>query len=237
MKWLRLASVLACAAGGFLAWPEATAQETAPVAEAASPASPAAEPAPAETPPLEVKTEPAPPPELKIKTGTPAPATPPEPVVTSEEPLPPEMAGVHVPEPAPVAPAAPVAPPAPVAVAAPVVEAVAAPAPSKGFETLQAASMMGEKLWADASLGSNGKSCSSQGCHAKYQNLHFEQNQNFPHVIGSLKRVMTLTQIINRCVTGAMGGKALDADSDEMTALASFHRSQRITYFQRHGRP
>ena len=80
----------------------------------------------------------------------------------------------------------------------------------------------GEKLFADAGLGTNGKSCSS--CHTelgKGENK-LTGRSPFPKVFSMAKKVRTLDQKIQMCVTGAMKGPALAWDDDKLADLASY---------------
>ena len=104
---------------------------------------------------------------------------------------------------------------------------------NKGFKTFADAAAKGSKLWDDARLGTTGFTCLSGGCHADFENMNFEKNRNFPHLVEMADRVVTLTQIINYCLENPMGGKALKADSDEMTAMAAFYRAYRMRYRNR----
>ena len=80
----------------------------------------------------------------------------------------------------------------------------------------------GEKLFADAGLGTNGKSCSS--CHTelgKGDNT-LTGRSPFPKVISMAKKVRTLDQMIQMCLTGAMKGPALSWDDEKLADLASY---------------
>lgn len=100
----------------------------------------------------------------------------------------------------------------------------------KGFATFNAATSRGVALWNDTTLGTSGFSCLSGGCHADFANLNFDKNQNYPHFVAMTGKVVTLTQIINYCLSNPMAGKPLPADSESMTALAAYYRSYRIRY-------
>ena len=102
----------------------------------------------------------------------------------------------------------------------------------KGFKSFSAAVDRGEKLWNDTKLGTNGLSCLSGGCHAKFENMHFNKNQTFPHLVSMAGKVVTVTQMINYCLVNPMAGSALEADSDDMTAMSAFLRAYRMRYRQ-----
>ena len=80
----------------------------------------------------------------------------------------------------------------------------------------------GEKLFADASLGTNGKSCNS--CHTELGkgNNKLTGRSPFPKVFSMAKKVRTLDQTIQLCITGAMKGPALAWDDDKLADLASY---------------
>ncbi|MBF0453203.1 MAG: hypothetical protein HQL72_00120 [Magnetococcales bacterium] len=101
---------------------------------------------------------------------------------------------------------------------------------SRGFKTFGQASDRGSKLWSDPSLGRSGFTCLSGGCHGEFAHLNFDANQNYPHYVEMTEKVVTLTQMINYCLVNPMAGPPLNADSDEMTAMAAFYRSYRIQY-------
>jgi hypothetical protein len=103
---------------------------------------------------------------------------------------------------------------------------------TSGFETFEAAMMRGQVLWNDPGLGTNGKTCLSSGCHANHENLNLDKRESFPHTVGMVGRVVTLTQVLNFCLTNPMAGKALDAESDDMTALSAYFRTYRMEYYK-----
>jgi hypothetical protein len=100
----------------------------------------------------------------------------------------------------------------------------------KGFTTFMAASDRGQKLWSDTALGTTGFSCLSGGCHGEFENLNLNKNQLYPHYVEMTEKVVTLTQMINYCLLNPMNGRALHADSDDMTAMAAFYRTYRMQY-------
>jgi len=100
------------------------------------------------------------------------------------------------------------------------------------FNSFQEAVDMGKKMWNDDTLGTSGVACLS--CHADFDLLNLEKNQNFPHYVKLVGDVVTLDQMINYCMLNPMAGKELDPDSKEMTAMAAYYRAYRMKYLHQH---
>lgn len=98
------------------------------------------------------------------------------------------------------------------------------------FDKFEQAVALGKKLWHDEKLGTSGLACAS--CHADYENLNLEKNQNFPHYVNMVGDVVTLDQMINFCMVNPMKGKQLEKNSKEMTALAAYFRAYRMRYLR-----
>ncbi len=75
----------------------------------------------------------------------------------------------------------------------------------------------GEELFADPFFSENGKSCAE--CHPKAQNTH---PGTYPKYRKSQQRVIQFWEMVNWCVTKALGKPPLAADSAEMTALVAY---------------
>ena len=84
------------------------------------------------------------------------------------------------------------------------------------------AAASGEKLFADAGLGTNGKSCNS--CHTELGkgDKKFSGRSPFPKVFARAKKVRTLDQMVQMCLTGAMKGPALAWDDDKLADLVFY---------------
>ena len=84
------------------------------------------------------------------------------------------------------------------------------------------AAARGEKLFSDAGLGTNGKSCNS--CHTELGkgDNKLTGRSTFPKVFSMAKKVRTLDQTVQLCITGAMKGPALAWDDDKLADLASY---------------
>ncbi|MEQ1602780.1 MAG: hypothetical protein ABL885_13555 [Methylophilaceae bacterium] len=80
----------------------------------------------------------------------------------------------------------------------------------------------GRKLWVTP-LGSNGVSCAQ--CHPNAANTHPETYPKFQKQLG---KVAPMWEMVNWCLSNPVEGKALAADSAEMTALQAY-----VTYERR----
>lgn len=89
----------------------------------------------------------------------------------------------------------------------------------------------GQELFNDPSLGTSGMSCNS--CHKaggtednKMGDMNVPAWDNlsakYPKYFGMAKRVLTLDQVVNICVTQAMKGEALVWDSKKLTDLTAY---------------
>jgi len=98
------------------------------------------------------------------------------------------------------------------------------------FNSFQEAADLGKKMWNDESLGTSGLSCLS--CHADYEMLNLDRNQNFPHFVKMTNDVVTLDQMINYCMINPMKGKQFEKNSKELTAMAAYFRAYRMQYLK-----
>ena len=90
---------------------------------------------------------------------------------------------------------------------------------------LEDAAARGQKLFADASLGTNGQSCNS--CHTNMGkgDVPFTGRAPFPKVFSMAKKMRTLDQTVQGCIMGAMKGKALPWDDAKLTDLVTYINS------------
>ena len=98
------------------------------------------------------------------------------------------------------------------------------------FKSFQQAADLGKKMWSDESLGTSGLACLS--CHADYEMLNLDRNQNFPHFVKMTNDVVTLDQMINYCMINPMKGKQFEKNSKELTAMAAYFRAYRMQYMR-----
>ena len=102
------------------------------------------------------------------------------------------------------------------------------------FDNFQQAVAMGRKMWNDENLGAAGVACMS--CHADYELLNLDKNQNFPHYVNMPADVVTLDQMINFCMINPMKGKQFGKNSKELTAMGAYYRAYRMKYLKEHRR-
>jgi mono/diheme cytochrome c family protein len=93
--------------------------------------------------------------------------------------------------------------------------AVAAPSAVPTVDELKDARHAGIAVFADAGLGTNGKSCIE--CHAP---SHFAGKKPFPKI--AMGKVRTLDQAMQTCIVNALQGKALAWDDERLTALSVY---------------
>ncbi|OIO69928.1 MAG: hypothetical protein AUJ56_06685 [Zetaproteobacteria bacterium CG1_02_49_23] len=98
------------------------------------------------------------------------------------------------------------------------------------FSNYQEAADLGSTMWNNENLGSSGLSCLS--CHAGYENMNFDKNQNFPHFVAMVGDVVTLDQMINYCMMNPMKGEQFEQNSKDLTAMAAYYRAYRMQYLQ-----
>jgi cytochrome c len=87
---------------------------------------------------------------------------------------------------------------------------------------LEDARARGEKLFADASLGTSGMSCNS--CHTKMGrgDKALTGRTPFPKVFSMTKRLMTLEEVVQGCLIGALKGSPLAWDDPRLTDLTLY---------------
>jgi|Deesub1362A_J573_1020465.scaffolds.fasta_scaffold29619_2 thiosulfate dehydrogenase len=82
----------------------------------------------------------------------------------------------------------------------------------------------GKALFADASLGTNGKSCLT--CHPEPSTLSGVGNKYNPKAYFNMaKKEMTLKEVINFCIEVPMKGKPLPENDERLTALEAYLKS------------
>ncbi len=82
----------------------------------------------------------------------------------------------------------------------------------------------GKVLFADASLGTNGKSCLT--CHDPPSTLSGVGNKYSPKAYFNMaKKEMTLKEVINFCIEVPMKGQPLPENDERLAALEAYLRS------------
>lgn len=82
--------------------------------------------------------------------------------------------------------------------------------------------LAGKQLFHSPALGSANKSCAS--CHIEGENLKGVAD-SYPKFSDLAAREVTLIEMNNICIEGALKGKPLDQESDAARALAAYIRS------------
>jgi len=102
---------------------------------------------------------------------------------------------------------------------------------------LQKSIERGKALFSDTSLGTNGMSCNS--CHVeggtketKMGDMTLSAFDNlgakYPKYLAMAQRVMTLDQVNNGCIVGALKGKALAWDDQKLADLTAYETSLKV---------
>jgi cytochrome c len=88
-------------------------------------------------------------------------------------------------------------------------------------DNLKAMVKEGERVFADTTLGTSGKSCKS--CHQDMGRKSLAgKAADYPVYDKKAKRTFTLDQQIQRCIVFGLQGKALPWDSEKITALNAY---------------
>lgn len=86
-------------------------------------------------------------------------------------------------------------------------------------EKLIASVNRGHEMWhgARADMANNGLSCAN--CHP---DAAASNPQTFPKFLPMFNKVVTYRSMVNWCIENPQGGKALDVNSDDMTAIEAY---------------
>ena len=98
-------------------------------------------------------------------------------------------------------------------------------------DAMKASIMNGKKLFADASLGTNDKTCND--CHMAGGTMEgkmgkmvvppfYEVNEKYPMYWMMADKVMTLDQVINWCIMTPLQGEPLKWDDQRLADLAAY---------------
>lgn len=80
----------------------------------------------------------------------------------------------------------------------------------------------GRKNFTDGKLGENGLACNQ--CHPNASNTHPETYPKFQKQLG---RVVTISEMINWCISNPLEGKNLGLDSKKMVSLIAYITQER----------
>ncbi len=114
----------------------------------------------------------------------------------------------------------------------PEIDAAAIRRPS-GYKPAKGDAALGEKLWNDTKLSSNGMSCNT--CHQSHAAFMASFAKPYPHTVAMTKdkagvKTIHLDEMIQACMVMPMATKPLAWDSKELAALTAYTLSQQKTF-------
>ena len=129
-------------------------------------------------------------------------------------------------------PANPCAKPANPCAGKPEIDAAAIRRPA-GYKPAKGDAALGEKLWNDTKLSSNGMSCNT--CHQQHAAFEASFAKPYPHTVAMAKdkagvKSIHLDEMIQACLVMPMATKPLAWDSKELAALTAYTLSQQKTF-------
>lgn len=101
------------------------------------------------------------------------------------------------------------------------------------YKPLAGDSKLGEKLFNDKKLSTNGMSCAT--CHANHGAYQASFAQPYPHTVGMAKdqlgrKTVHLDEMIQACMVMPMEAKPLPWNSKELAALVAYVQIQQKTF-------
>lgn len=102
-----------------------------------------------------------------------------------------------------------------------------------GYKPLAGDAKLGEKLFNDSKLSTNGMSCAT--CHANHGAYQASFAQPYPHTVGMAKdqlgrKAVHLDEMIQACMVMPMEAKPLPWASKELAALVAYVQVQQKTF-------
>lgn len=102
-----------------------------------------------------------------------------------------------------------------------------------GYKPLAGDPVLGEKLFNDSKLSSNGMSCAS--CHANHGSYSNSFAKPYPHMVVMARdqlgrKKVYLDEMIQACMVMPMAAKPLPWDSPELAALVAYVEQQQKTF-------
>lgn len=102
-----------------------------------------------------------------------------------------------------------------------------------GYKPLVGDPVLGEKLFNDTKLSTNGMSCAS--CHANYGSYSNSFAKPYPHTVTMARdqlgrKKVYLDEMIQACMVMPMAAKPLPWDSQELAALVAYVEQQQKTF-------
>lgn len=102
-----------------------------------------------------------------------------------------------------------------------------------GYKPAKGDAALGEKLWNDTKLSSNGMACST--CHQNHAAFQASFAKPYPHTVAMAKdkagvKTVHLDEMIQACMVMPMATKPLAWDSMELAALTAYTQSQQKSF-------
>lgn len=102
-----------------------------------------------------------------------------------------------------------------------------------GYKPTKGDAALGEKLWSDTKLSSNGMSCNT--CHQSHAAFQASFAKPYPHTVAMAKdkagvKTIHLDEMIQACMVMPMASKPLAWDSKELAALTAYTQSQQKSF-------
>lgn len=97
-----------------------------------------------------------------------------------------------------------------------------------GYVPMAGDAKLGEKLWNDPKLSTNGMSCNT--CHANHGAFQATFAKPYPHIVAMARdkagvKAVHLDEMIQACMAMPMAAKPLPWDSRELAALVAYTRT------------
>lgn len=108
---------------------------------------------------------------------------------------------------------------------------------SAGYKPMAGDAALGEKLFNDTKLSTNGMSCAS--CHANHGAFQASFAKPYPHTVAMAKdqlgrKTVHLDEMIQGCMVMPMAAKPLPWDSKELAALTAYTASLQKSFKPTH---
>lgn len=102
-----------------------------------------------------------------------------------------------------------------------------------GYKPAAGDAKLGEKLWNDAKLSTNGMSCNT--CHANHRAFQASFAKPYPHLVAMAKdqagvRAVHLDEMIQACMLMPMAAQPLPWDSKELAGLVAYTQNVQTTF-------
>lgn len=102
-----------------------------------------------------------------------------------------------------------------------------------GYKPAAGDAKLGEKLWNDTKLSTNGMSCNA--CHANHGAFQASFAKPYPHTVAMAKdqagvKAVHLDEMIQACMLMPMAAKPLPWDSKELAGLVAYTQSVQKTF-------